>query len=211
MVGKSIRVAAISAVLSALAGCATGPTISPPPPRSVDVQKDYQLLATPRDLKLDVGYPPDLVRQSFIWTDKDRVWRMQFFSDRYAYASIVFRNALNLTNAFEKASLHFQMKPSALATHLSIALVDDTFTTGHVAVDAPLATRVPKGKADDDFAAVSIPLRDFGLHGRILYVPGMSNMASSTRFDWTDVRQIRVNAVNVPRREIIIRNMHIDF
>ncbi len=186
-------------------GCTPQPKISPPQPRSEPAPDRIIFLQNPKALKIDYVYPETLTRQKFQWQNNELEWHIEFYGHRYAYAGCIIRRPFDFTGVKDDTKLKFKLKPAWMAKHLSVALLDSDNRPGRIAVDVSLASRA--NEDDEGTESIDIPLSEFRAKG--VPVADGTNDAESidTTFDWTDVREIRFSAINVPRRTVIISDL----
>lgn len=184
-----------------LYGATAGMTASMP--------RRVNLIASPKDIRSDVAYPPIYMRQKLSWSDQDMEWRMQFPSRRYAYGGVTFRHPLDLSTNREQTRLVFRVRPASLASFLSVALVDNPSNTPPVMIDVWLLDALPP--AGDGWATVEIALTAFPSQGIPVMVGNDLNFDVARAFDWSRVRELRFvsNGGRIPSEEIVIKHVRL--
>ena len=167
----------------------------------------WPLLASARDLRADYTYPPGAVSQLFRWDAEGLNWQVRFPREGIGRAVVQLRAPLDLRE-WREGRLRFEVSPPEAVGRFALALVDGDAAPGHVLVDVmPPAQPGRSGGA----ATVQIPLRSFPADGVVLAdsaAPG-GGLAHG-EFDWSDVREFRLQGAASDRGPLAIRRLWIE-
>ncbi len=189
------------ALLIGLVGCSTPPSAYHDAP--VDTGKvTHRFLSSPKLLRDESCYPPDLSRQLLRWTKKGFEWHIHAPTTGYAYVAVVFRRPVDGLADRNETDLSLTIEPQEIIPSISMALVDSITNSPRVLVDRPLAKYVTS--KDNGHAHIRIPLAAFSDRGI------STNGHTTALFDWQQIQELRIilNGRR-PGKEIIIHDLQL--
>jgi hypothetical protein len=171
----------------------------------------HRLLDKPGSIVASYDYPPLTTRHSMIWQGGVGQWQFRCDHTQASFSGVTFKRAYDLSKIRDRLFLSCKWRPSRIAAHYKVALLDDTASPGPVMVELPLADRVTGSDAARGWVYVVAPLKDFPDEGIVLESPDAAEPAGTGTFDWSRVKGIRFGTLGESDTRVSVTVKDLEF
>ncbi len=170
---------------------------------SISLNSEIYYLLQPNILSEEYQHPWRLTRQTFVWNNDGAEWQIHWAGHRHAFAGFTFNHPFDFLKNKSLYTLRLSFSPRRMAQYLTVGLVDGN----HVMVEVPLVSYGRGGPGEWKY--YTLKFDEFGNEGTPVDQTTMTSEDTREPFNWSDVREIRINSLSnkQPESDMRIRNL----